>query len=1222
MATYRRNASKLPDLLPIEERLEQRLRAVNIIGELDIDKDLHDTLREVFAMRLRMDQLQRYARRYPACFAVHLVAEGIYGYEGGNYWGGTPLDQYGSRSDQTEAGKRFETIVENYGLESFPGRKRRYVDLIMLHTALPSSELSSFFEHAVYPTVHDSDRYNAEPRELVKNAWVSRPPGKYKLNQGVKNFLQQGGEVPVDFAARCLSMAREATQEGHVPDVDTVRLPERVVRAYEAWWRDYRQRSTVRSTSAKARAKPALQEPIIWFDPGTSMVMADLPAQTLSALQGDQAPSAYWTLELEGRPDEAPIRVDVHTYRTADGWRSESEQVALELPARAYTIQWHQGKHTQTWELPGLAPNRPLMTFDAEELESLGLVDALPAQSLWFLYPTQHALSVPEGHQIEADRTLHDEWNEYQVACWSLSGAAHVQLNGASETTWPVVEQGQGMRPQIIGGDTLPVGGKQDTYYSALPTLRIPVPPQRDVSDEAGQWQVKVEEAGSSSVMHALGDLLFEANRERHVIQIPLDQVVSHIGTYKVGLRGPLGRSKTFSFTYTGGAQLQYVDSHPRLPDIEGRYKSGVVLLTRGDGLHSEAPEDGLRIESPAGHVERLVLAEDQLRSTVRLIDDTSGGSVDIPVVVPGIHWALRGESGMQSWATRPLRYAIEELDQTLESELIVRLNPSGRRFSLDGTLTAYAGETPVQELQSTSRARHQLRFNLLELRDRVQATAKPLELRLRVGDQTIPVVRLTPSLHVQALSVAARKLDDQWNVDLSWETGSRSVTNRRIYLWPLGRPWEDPHSIDIPDRVDHHHRALIPLDELAPGRYLAELVLVDPWNPRPPQRPASDAANVASVRVGSMGAELKHGWEDTRSAAAHLERALLCDSSSETSQHLHKTTQRLDPSSMDMVIRTLWQIRHHASAMNHVGQLDQVYDELRRYVYEHPEAAAKALRNERFAGATKQDKAHFLVQIGLPAKLTPASDFGEAARHVAWELWDTLGWMVSTRALLENDPETLRRAQRFIGIASLRLADPGSHSTDAAPPLRPDETWLSIAELSEHKIGTVSRSSDVPIQLPVRILQQQQEALNASLRGYFDDDKSWLAVNYDWLVQAKRRDERRRVLKQLHDYKGPLRAGIERLTEHHTSNVAALAQAYRTRYLAKPDNTLQQVPFLVGATALLQRMHAAGHVRLQIFEDPADLIECGRLAHAGSRALYERDLCLVSLSLRQQSSA
>ena len=105
------NVIRIPNLDPLEERLSEEIKGVNIIDELSIDRELHEKLQKAFNYHLRQRSLKGLLRSYTTCFAVHLVAEGIYGYKSGNYWGGTPLKKHGSQNDVQEGGQFFETFV-------------------------------------------------------------------------------------------------------------------------------------------------------------------------------------------------------------------------------------------------------------------------------------------------------------------------------------------------------------------------------------------------------------------------------------------------------------------------------------------------------------------------------------------------------------------------------------------------------------------------------------------------------------------------------------------------------------------------------------------------------------------------------------------------------------------------------------------------------------------------------------------------------------------------------------------------------------------------------------------------------------------------------------------------------------------------------------------------------------------------------------------------------
>jgi len=74
-------------------------------------------------------------------------------------------------------------------------------------------------------------------------------------------------------------------------------------------------------------------------------------------------------------------------------------------------------------------------------------------------------------------------------------------------------------------------------------------------------------------------------------------------------------------------------------------------------------------------------------------------------------------------------------------------------------------------------------------------------------------------------------------------------------------------------------------------------------------------------------------------------------------------------------------------------------------------------------------------------------------------------------------------------------------------------------------------------------------------------------------------------------------------------------------RYDPRPDAELTNVPFCVGATALLQRARALFGVKDPL-ASTEDLMRCGAAAFTVAQRLYERDLCLISLALAQQVSS
>ena len=298
MSTGRR-VKQVPSLDPLEQRLEEAIRDVNIIDELSVSNDLRSQLRRAFNYHLQKRSLAGLLRSYPTCFAVHLVAEGIYGYESGNYWGGTPLNEHKSRDDRREGGQFFEAFVEEKGLELFPDRSRRYVSLILLHSSIPNDALPDFFEYALYPAVHDPVWVGFSPRELVRQ-WPKEGVSKYRLSNTVHTFFREGGRVAIDFVSRCIEMAERTTEEGEIPAAEEVRLPERVVSSYSSWWKRYKkEEKKARTRRLKKRRRGFSKPPQIRLNPGRTQLMIDLPEQQFLSEDGGNR-DAEWPIRSRG----------------------------------------------------------------------------------------------------------------------------------------------------------------------------------------------------------------------------------------------------------------------------------------------------------------------------------------------------------------------------------------------------------------------------------------------------------------------------------------------------------------------------------------------------------------------------------------------------------------------------------------------------------------------------------------------------------------------------------------------------------------------------------------------------------------------------------------------------------------------------------------------------------------------------------------------------------
>ena len=1208
----RKRVEQIPSLDPIEERLEDEIDGVNIIDELSISRKLRSQLKRAFNYHLQRRTLDGIFRSYTICFAVHLVAEGIFGYESGNYWGGTPLKKHGSQNDVRKGGQFFETFVDTYGLETFPDRPFRYVSLILLHSSIPNDVLPAFFEHALLPAVRDPEWRNFEPRGLIQR-WPQHPPANNRLPKVAHTFFQNGGEVAVDFITRCLEMAERFEKTRDMPQAGEVRLPERVVESYEEWRESFEVSSVRRSRkSRKAEQRASLIPPQIWLDPWQAQIMVDLPEQELAGEEAGRS-DLKWQIEAQSRDGVTDTQVEVHSYKHGENWKTESESVPLTAPARSYSVSLTGVDLDRTWTFEGLLPERQLLAFDGDTQEMIEGPRSLPARPLWLVYRDDAEMKVEGGEKIETDHPLHGPWEKFSASCWDLSSADSVQVG---ETTWTVVAQGQGLRPRLLEGTQLPIGGNRERYYTQLPEIRIPVPSGHDSQDELKKWDVRLL-AETRTTTQALDSEGLDVRTERHSLVLPLNQLIDQIGSHEIGLRGPLGRSASFSFSYVGDCSLHQPEE-PRIPTGEGSYPEKRIVVRTPSETELSCVRDDVNIESSDRGVHQVIFGETCTHANVSLRAPDGGSSVQLPLIAPGLQWTMKGERWEHSWSARPLRLSSDELEQSDEATLVVRNQPSSGTIELKGALLVKGGEDAHQRIQPKSKAAGQLRFDLLESLDLIRGVDRTLRLQLLLeAERSATLAHLEASLDVKSLSISTNRQGEVWNLEVTWETVGSPVRNRRLQLWSVGRPWESPRTFRISDDARGEAQFEEPVANLPPGPYIAALELEDPWREDVLERPSVGDPNATSVEVGSVAERLEHFWEKKDFLELKLEQAVLADSASDADRYLREASNLLTDADISMLLRSLWWFESGGALIERFADREALVSRwMREKVLAHPETFISLLTNKEFRRTSKNRLRSFMVELGTPQALTPASDWGNDIFDTAWQVWNPLGWMIEAQNLLDRDRRSVRRARNATGIRELidtddEIAD--RIESDSTPGR--EWTWKSL-ESNPGVFG--GRPQEQQLSLPASVLREQRHRLDATLRGHFDDERSWQAVNFDWLLDY-REDPRQyeAEVSVLDEYRETLRSGVDQISAN--GQVAEpVASGITDRYDPRPDAKLANVPFYTGATALIQRAYAIFEVSLP-FVDPESLLRCGAAAFNVAGRLYERDVCLMSMAIEQQ---
>ena len=179
----------------LEGLLREELGRVSLVGELELDPDSH-----LYGMALgvvnrslvgrgvnRFDWL---STRCPAALSVVLVADGIFGYEGGEYWPNIALDVTGA-NESSRLGQQFEKSLDLLGLERFESARRsegalRYVMPILLHGKFPR-----YCALDLWRLLVDELRRGAGSADELLSSWVRRPSVLVHVDKPVQRFLDK-----------------------------------------------------------------------------------------------------------------------------------------------------------------------------------------------------------------------------------------------------------------------------------------------------------------------------------------------------------------------------------------------------------------------------------------------------------------------------------------------------------------------------------------------------------------------------------------------------------------------------------------------------------------------------------------------------------------------------------------------------------------------------------------------------------------------------------------------------------------------------------------------------------------------------------------------------------------------------------------------------------------------------------------------------------------------
>ncbi len=866
-----------------EERLRPQVAEVDLLGEVRLsEEEVRSLGRQIGALVRREGWTrasQRLREQYPCTYAVFLVATGAYYYEEGAFWSavrdatGLPIPP----AQTLQWGQLFEDIVQTLPVAQFPSLGgHRYIGPILAHSGIPDYCLGDFFDHFLRPLVTRPEFAVLSTEEFIQQR-LRQASIFYTTDKPVLRFLEHGGPLAVDFLERCREMALRFAEREEIPSPEAAGLPPRIVRGYQAWLEG--------QAHPSFRKRAALRSPVFFLNPWGWGVGLHLPAQSVSALD---CPDSDLEIHWQVRPGNAlPISAQLHWEEVE--WKTVPMTVPLTTPAPEYrvslacTCTQENGspseKTVREWRIPGVTEEHPLLWFDPKDGRRLSPQDTLPGGRLWVLRRPDVILEAdpPDGLQVSEQFPRPPwGWSDFIGEEIDLTQARTLKARWNDRSLEYIVLSELQDRPSLEGGHRLPIeDGRPPLYAGVPPSLHIPLP----ASFPPHRWHVEIWNEGPAlPEIHGSGtlaDLRPEIREGKAVLDLRVWLNDAPIGTYKVKVRGPLGRKADLAFRILPVLEMVGYETLYLPEEAEG-----ARLLVETDAHTGLALQPGatdvqvvLQEENDKRRLYEVIAGVTRADFPLRFIRRTPrGDSVYVPLFVPirRLRWmvVLNPEQALSlEWRRTPLRLPLEALEQARDPLLLVDVF-GGADEGVQVTLSLRDEDgTPLQEQKGRQRAgQPYLRFDLAAFLDTLrQSPALRTTFALNLfglpdrGEVSYPVLQVSRRFIVQRAEVESAQIGDTLYLRLRWEAPVR-VRHRLVRLWPLWRPWEPPLEVPIPDSAQDEHRCAFPAGRLVPGKYLLELTTRDPWatDAGPPARPAADDPTLISVFIPSNAVTIR----------------------------------------------------------------------------------------------------------------------------------------------------------------------------------------------------------------------------------------------------------------------------------------------------------------------------------------------------------------------------
>lgn len=840
-----------------ENRLAPQLRKVELVGEIPVTKeeleDISLHFRHLFHNRSEQTVLEYIGRHFPATFMVFMVGQGIRGYNGGDFW--PAYEQALNQSiNHSDFGRLFEKLLGRFAKPQFHDlqeKSMRYVSPILAHGGIPVYCLKDFFSNIVLNCAIRPQLFALEGEELVEEV-LKHISYTANTDKPVLYFLEYGGRTAANLLDRSRKMLLTWQQNKTILSAEEAGLPAHLTQYFAEWARENAGFTVERESSRNRLKRPQLS-----LDPWGLGIFLFLPSQPVSALNMSDL---YWKVDAGDYQEQIKVR----TQRKGDQLETREITLRLNEVSENIRVRFSQGENEFEWKISGYSPDQLILAFDPLTGQ---VQNHILARETWLMYPNHFSLSIlaGEGNLLEELPDLPGEWSKFRLECWDLSYTSRLELiqNEKVFSEVSVRSQEKLLQPSLDGGNLILTDLEENptpVYVGIPPLLRIPFNRSDDLQAELSRWKIELESIGTAdpeiSFQTTLADLpetacsIFDNTA---IIRLAAPQFLNSrpVGTYQLGIKGPLGRDATFSLQIlpeceTSGLKELYI------PD-RGSGPQSVTFSVRTsllDSLDSLNGDDGIKVRTlrPGLH-EILVPAENSSVGLLVRRETIQNQFVRIPLYfrIKRLRWRLVGNNGLlENWLQKHSTLSVQELLQQESPLLIVDLpgNDDGE-LSLQLNILDIQGNI-IQQLQPADRSsKHSnrfWRFDLAKIKHSMEMNDSPI-FRVDLvgiksstvdGEFSLPVLVFTREIHVVQLSTEIYSSQEQHHLLVNWQEKNQ-LRSRALILWSLFRPWQLPIIEKIPDAACGEYEFLISKQDHAEGIYRMQMVVVDPWAPTPP---------------------------------------------------------------------------------------------------------------------------------------------------------------------------------------------------------------------------------------------------------------------------------------------------------------------------------------------------------------------------------------------------